>query len=99
MTKKLYFDTEEEFELSMENKNLEISNAIVEVALDNLTTKRRYIPCLEIHILEEEKIYDVTLDRKDIIETLESNLIIQEYYENYETCFFIKEANLNIKLI
>lgn len=92
MAKKMTIKNFDEFEILLENQDVEISNAIVEIALANLDSKKRFIPVLEIELEEEEEIYDISLDTQDMISTLEQNLEIQELYENYETCFFIKEA-------
>jgi len=92
MVKKMIIKNYNEFEILLENKDVEISNAIVEVALANVNSTKRFIPALEIELEEEEEIYDISLDTEDIVGTLEQNLEIQELNENYETCFFIKEA-------
>jgi len=92
MAKKLYFDTDDEFQYAIDGKSLEISNAIINIALKNLKTQKRFIHALEVYILDDDKIYDITIDRKDMLETLESNLEIQEYHEEYEMCSTIKKA-------
>jgi chaperonin GroEL (HSP60 family) len=92
MVRKMIIKNYDEFEARLEEQDVEISNAIVEVALANITSKKRFIPVLEIELEEEEEIYDISLDTEDIVSTLEQNLRIQELHENYETCFFIKEA-------
>lgn len=92
MVKKMIIKNYDEFEVLLENQDVEISNAIVEVALANISSKKRFIPVLEIELEEEEEIYDISLDTEDIVSTLQQNLEIQEFHENYETCFFIKEA-------
>ena len=92
MAKKMIIKNYNEFEVLLENQDVTISNAIVEVALANIDSKKRFIPVLEIELEEEEEIYDISLDTEDIVSTLQQNLGIQELHENYETCFFIKEA-------
>lgn len=92
MAKKMIIKNYNEFEVLLENQDVTISNAIVEVALANIDSKKRFIPVLEIELEEEEEIYDISLDTEDIVSTLQQNLGIQEFHENYETCFFIKEA-------
>ena len=92
MVKKIIIKNYDEFEERLEDQDVEISNALVEVALANVNSKKRFIPALEIELEEEETIYDISLDTRDMVGTLEQNLEIQERHENYETCFFIKEA-------
>jgi len=98
MVKKIIIKNYDEFEERLEDQDVEISNALVEVALANVNSKKRFIPALEIELEEEETIYDISLDTRDMVGTLEQNLEIQERHENYETCFFIKEALDKLKL-
>jgi len=98
MVKKIIIKNYDEFEERLEDQDVEISNALVEVALANINSKKRFIPALEIELEEEETIYDISLDTRDMVGTLEQNLEIQERHENYETCFFIKEALDKLKL-
>jgi hypothetical protein len=99
MVKKIILKNYDEFEERLEQQDVEISNALVEVALASINSKKRFVPALEIELEEEETIYDISLDTTDMIGTLEQNLEIQEKHENYETCFFIKEAldQLNLR--
>jgi hypothetical protein len=76
----------------MVEQDLEISRAIVEVALKNLKGKKRFIPILEVYVEEDETIYDITLDRLNILDTLEQNLEIHERNEDYEGCARIAKA-------
>lgn len=86
MVKKVVVKNQEEFEEMLLNKDIKISKAIVETALANLNSKKRFIPILEVHIKEEGNIFDITLDRNDIIQTLKQNLEIHELHEEYEGC-------------
>ena len=92
MVKQIVVETHEDFEAMMIEQDLEISRAIVEVALKNLKGKKRFIPILEIYVEEDETIYDVTLDRLNILDTLEQNLEIHERNEDYEGCARIAKA-------
>ena len=92
MVKQIVVETHEDFEAMMIEQDLEISRAIVEVALKNLKGKKRFIPVLEIYVEEDETIYDVTLDRSNILDTLEQNLAIHERNEDYEGCARIAKA-------
>ena len=84
--------TWEDFEALIQGKDLDISNSVVGGILKNLNTKKRFIPILEIIIEDEDKVMDLTVDRKNFIDTLEKNLIIQEYHEEYECCSEIQKA-------
>jgi hypothetical protein len=66
--------TYDDFEQLIYNKDLGISKAIISKILSNLNTKKRFTHVLEIMIEDEDKIMDLTVDRKDFIDTLEKNL-------------------------
>lgn len=87
----------QEFEDLIYNKNLNISKACVDGVLKNLNTKKRFVHVLEIMIEDEDKIMDLTVDRKDFIDTLEKNLEIHVYHEEYERCVEIQNAIQKLK--
>lgn len=89
---KIKVNTLEEWEEMMKHQNYDISKSIVNKILENLHTKKRFIPILEIEIKDNEEIYDITLDRKNMLNTLQVNLKIYEKYEDYEGCDNIIKA-------
>ena len=76
----------------LQEQDLKISKAIIEVALKNLKGKKRFIPVLEVHVEEDESIFDITLDRQNMLSTLRQNLEIHERNEDYEGCARIAKA-------
>jgi len=92
MVKRIIVKSVEEFEEMLQKKDIKISKAIVEVALQNIKSKKRFIPILEVHIQDEESIFDITLDRNNLVETLKQNLEIFEIHEEYEGCARIASA-------
>ena len=92
MVKRIKVQSHEAFEEMLVEQDLKISKAIVEVALKNLKSKKRFIPILEIHIEEDETVYDITLDRQNLVSTLQQNLEIHERNEDYEGCARIAKA-------
>ena len=92
MVKRIKVKSQEEFEQMLQEQDLKISKAIVEVALKNLKGKKRFIPILEVHIEEEGNIFDITLDRQNLVSTLQQNLEIHERNEDYEGCARIANA-------
>ena len=82
----------EEFEKMVALRDLRISKALVETILKNLNSRKRHLHALSIFVENEETIYDVTVDRQDFVETLESNLSIYEENELYEGCAEIVKA-------
>ena len=89
---KLEFDTTEELNASFTDGNKTISDIIVDVALKNLKTKRKNIPVVQFTTKDDDLIYDVMIERPDMVETLEQNLEVMEEYEDYERCQKIKDA-------
>ena len=92
MVKRIKVQSHEDFEVMLQEQDLKISKAIVEVALKNLKSEKRFIPILEIHIEEDETVYDITLDRQNLVSTLQQNLEIHERNEDYEGCARIANA-------
>jgi protein-arginine kinase activator protein McsA len=84
--------TREEFEEIIYGKDLNISKSIVDNILKNLNTTKRHVHVLEIIIEDEDKVIDLTIDRKDFIDTLEKNLEIHVYHEEYERCVEIQNT-------
>lgn len=89
--------TREEFEELIYGKDFNISKSIVDSILENLNTKKRFIHVLEIVIEDEDRIMDLTVDRKDFIDTLEKNLEIHAYHEEYERCSEIQRTIQKLK--
>ena len=86
------FDTTEEMNNIFRDGMKELNDLIVDIALENLKTKRKQIPVVSIHTKDEDVIYDIMIDRPDMIETLEQNLTTMEEYEDYERCQKIVNA-------
>jgi len=83
-------NTLQEFEdwASIDNSNsknkLALSKNIVNTILNNLDQKQIHI--FEVLVKEVNTIYDISVVEKDFIFTLEKNLKILEYFEEYELC-------------
>jgi hypothetical protein len=80
------YDNSEEVEEMLNGGDYKLSCLVIDTALENLKTKKKTIPIVSIYTQEEDMIFDFTLDREDIEETLNSNLKIMERYEDYERC-------------
>jgi hypothetical protein len=89
---KIKVNTLEEWENIVKDQNYDVSKAVVNKILENLHTKKRFIPILEIEVNNNGEIYDITLDRKNMLNTLQVNLKIFEKYEDYEGCDSIIKA-------
>jgi DNA-directed RNA polymerase len=97
MVKRIKVKSVEEFEDMLQEQDLKISKAIIEVALKNLKGEKRFIPVLEVHVEEDESIFDITLDRQNMVSTLQQNLEIHERNEDYEGCARISKAIQELK--
>ena len=84
--------TQEEFNVMIDNYDFRIVEAIVEGALSNLKTKKRFIHILEVEIYNDNEVYDLTLDRSEILFSLQNNLKHYEKHELYEKCQEIVKA-------
>ena len=92
MVKRIKVKSVEEFEEMLQEQDLKITKAIIEIALKNLKGTKRFIPILEIHVEDDDSIFDITLDRQNMISTLQQNLEIHERNEDYEGCARIAKA-------
>ena len=88
----LEFNSSEEMSTMFEDDNKPLSDLIVDIALENLDTTIESIPVVSIATIEDDLIYDVIIDRIDMVETLEQNLILMEDYEDYGRCQKITDA-------
>ena len=74
------------------NKDFRIAQAIVGTILNNLTTKKKHVHVLSVSCLEENATYDITLERRHFVDTLEENLKYYVEHEKYEDCTKIVQA-------
>ena len=81
-----------EFEEIIANHDIRVSRALVETILNNLKGRKRHLHALSVMVLNEQTIYDITIDRNEFIVTLEKNLPIYEENELYEKCSKIVKA-------
>jgi len=85
MTTEITVNNSNEFQELVDNKDIRIAKAIVNGILNNVNTKKKHVHVLSINCLEEGDTYEITVERRHFIETLEENLpyyIREEYYED-----------------
>jgi len=87
----------EEFQQMVDNRDFRISKAIVDGILKNMKGKKKHVHVLSVTCLEEEEIYDITVERKHFAETLEENLPHYVREEQYEDCQKIADAIKELK--
>jgi hypothetical protein len=86
------YDTTEEMNDAFRGGQKKLHDLIVDTALANLKTKRKQIPVVSIYTKDEDITYDIMIDRVDMVETLEQNLLSMEDFEDYERCQKIVNA-------
>jgi protein-arginine kinase activator protein McsA len=97
MAGEITVNTQDEFQEMIDRKDFRIAKAIVESILENISTKKRNIHILSVACVEDNAIYDLTLDRKFFVDTLEENLKYFIEQERYEQCQEIVNAINKLK--
>jgi|TARA_R110000868_G_scaffold180150_1_gene420700 hypothetical protein len=97
MAEEITVNNSDEFQEMVDNKDFRIADAIVTSILENLNTKKKNIHILSVISLEDQEIYDLTLEKKFFADTLEENLKHFIEQERYEECQRIVEAINKIK--
>ena len=92
MVKTYYINSYDDWEIFLQEHDLEISKLIVDSALDNLDSGKRYIHVIDVDVEEDDAVLEITLDTHELVDTLELNLKILEYYEEYEYCMRVKNT-------
>jgi len=90
--KQIQVDTYAEFLEMTRNEKFTISEAIVNIVLNNLKTRKKEIPIFEVEVSEEDVTYTLSIQRKEFLDILQKNLIHFENEEAYEGCQKIVEA-------
>ena len=89
---KITYKTTADMEKLLNGESKYLSDLIVDITLQNLKTRKKEIPILQITTLDTNLIYDIIVNREDMIETLEVNLDTMQDYEDYERCSLIVNA-------
>jgi hypothetical protein len=97
MVAEITVNNTEEFQELVDNKDIRISKAIVGGILENINNKKKHVHVLSVTCLEEGEIYDITVERKHFVETLEENLPYYIREELYEDCQHIVETVNKLK--
>jgi hypothetical protein len=90
--KEIEVNTLHDFQDLVDKKHFSISQAIVSSILSNLKTRKKNVHVLSIKCLEENTVFDITLERINFSETLKENLKYFEQHEMYEECIEIDRA-------
>jgi hypothetical protein len=76
----------DEFQEMVDSKDFRIAEAVVDGILKNIKSKKKHVHVLSINCIEDDAIYDITVERKHFAETLEENLPYYVREERYEDC-------------
>jgi protein-arginine kinase activator protein McsA len=87
----------DEFQEMVDTKDFRISEAVVSGILENINSKKKHIHVLSINCIEDEAIYDITVERKYFTETLEEHLPCYVQEERYEDCRLIADTIKKLK--
>jgi hypothetical protein len=82
----------EDFQNLVDKKYFGISEAIVDSILNNLKTRKKNIHILSVKCVEENTVFDLTLEKNNFSDTLKENLKYFEEREMYEDCAKISQA-------
>lgn len=90
--KEIEVNNVEEFQELVSKKHFGISQAIVNSILNNLKTRKKNVHVLSVRCLEENTIFDITLEKHHFSDTLKENIKYFEDREMYEECIKIQKA-------
>lgn len=82
----------DDFQTLINKKPFSISEAVVTSILNNLKTRKKNVHVLSIKCVEENTIFDITLEKRHFGDTLKENLKFFEEREMFEECAKIHKA-------
>ena len=89
---KLEYDRYEELADAIENKDPQVVIAMVEAALQHMTSDKEKIYFLFATIKKDEVIFEFSMGKEDLQAVFENNLPILEKQEEFELCIRVKKA-------
>lgn len=92
MISRLVIPDVDTFDDMLDEGSYELATALVDGILSQLPMSGSRMKIVEVYVEEEDDIYDLSIDKTDIIETLQDNLVWYEREENYEGCATIVKA-------
>lgn len=95
--KEITVNSIDEFQDLVKNKDISIAKAVIESIIKNIKTRKKHIHVLSVQIVEENTVFDITLEKQHFKSTLQENLKYFEEKEMYEECIKINEAITKLK--
>ena len=89
---KLHFECQEDFTDLMSEGYEELSIQIVETILKNIDADNEEFQIAKITFDESDNIFEIYVEPRDYVITLEQNLWVFEDLEDYEMCSRIRDA-------
>ena len=89
-------NTLEEFQEMVDKKDFNISKAVVNSILGNLKTRKKNVHMLSVKCIEENTVFDITLEKVAFADTLKQNLAYFEKHEMFEECVKINQAIMQL---
>lgn len=84
--------TLEEFQDMVDKKDLNIHQTLIKSIINNINTRKKKIQLFSVKCLEDNSVFDITLEKKHFVSTLKENLSYFETKEMYEECSKINDA-------
>jgi hypothetical protein len=97
MAEEIIVENFDEFEDLVSSKDLNLSDIIINSILNNLENEEGKIHSVDLIIKGEGIVYSLEVLKENFIDTLEKNLKIQEYHEQFERCVEIQQALAKLK--
>jgi len=85
-------NSQEDFQHIVNKKDFSISKAVVDSILGNLKSRKKNVHMLSVKCIEENTVFDITLEKVAFADTLKQNLAYFEKHEMFEECVKINEA-------
>ena len=89
---RLEYEHYEDLADAIENKDPQVVIAMVETALEHMTSKEEKIYFLYATVKKDEVVFEFSMGKEDLEAVFESNLPNLERQEEFELCIKVKEA-------
>ena len=96
MATEITLNNSDEFQDMIDRKDFTIAKAIVEAILNNINTRKKHVHILSVNCIDDNTTYDITLEKRYFVETLQENLKFYVEKELYEECSKIVQAINNL---
>jgi len=96
MATEITLNNSDEFQDMIDRKDFIIAKAIVEAILNNINTRKKHVHILSVNCIDDNTTYDITLEKRYFVETLQENLKFYVEKELYEECSKIVQAINNL---